>query len=127
MKKIIKFKTITINPEEYYDGILTRVEVDEEYGRIRLFVELDDFEEEFMKSLKYSENLRSPMGAFFKELGVLNKKGELNLKSLEGRGVEVTLKQGKDSQWYINKMRLAVYQESSDDVFDTGEEEDDAD
>lgn len=67
------------------------------------------------------------MGAFFKELGVLNKKGELNLKSLEGRGVEVTLKQGKDSQWYINKMRLAVYQESSDDVFDTGEEEDDAD
>lgn len=114
----IKFKKIKLSSDELYTGVIKEVEYDKENSKIRIFCELDGIKGEyFMKSLKYSENINSPMGRFFDEMGILDEKNQFDLDSLVDCAVEVTLNKGRDAIWYINQMWL-TQEEADDEVFD---------
>lgn len=115
----IKFKKIKLSSDESYRGVIKEVEYDRENAKVRIFCELESMKGEyFMKSLKYSRSLNSPMGRFFEEMGALDDKKEIDLDSLVGCVVEVTLNKGKDGVWYVNSAWLLDEEDADDTVFD---------
>lgn len=123
-KTIIKFKKVAFKPEKFYPGIIKKVELDDIRGKVRIFTELDKLPDElFMKSLPYSESSYSMMGRFFEEMGAIDENGEVDIDDLEGSAVEVTLNEGKDSNWYVNEMHLIEEFEEYDDeeIFGDGQ------
>ena len=122
--RILKFKKVAFKTEKFYPGIIREVEIDDIRQRFRIFVELEKLPEElFMKSLPYSESSYSIMGRFFEEMGAIDENGEVDIDDLEGSAVEVTLNEGKDSNWYVNEMHLIEEFEEYDDeeIFGDGQ------
>lgn len=122
--RILKFKKVAFKTEKFYPGIIREVEIDDIRQRLRIFVELEKLPEElFMKSLPYSESSYSIMGRFFEEMGAIDENGEVDIDDLEGSAVEVTLNEGKDSNWYVNEMHLIEEFEEYDDeeIFGDGQ------
>ena len=123
-KRIISLKKVAFKPEKFYSGVIKEVEIDDIRQRLRIFVELDKLPNEFfMKSLPYSESSYSMMGRFFEEMGAIDENGEVDIDDLEGSAVEVTLNEGKDSNWYVNEMHLIEEFEEYDDeeIFGDGQ------
>lgn len=125
---IIKFHNLKIKQDVEYNGIVTDVQVDEERGRIRIFVTLEEVPgEPYMKSIQFSRSRNGQAGRFFDELGLMDSKGNVELNDLLNKEVIVTLSQGKDSYWYVDQLWLAESSDDSDDLDDIDEEEDDLD
>lgn len=119
----LKFSNGKLEENVTYNGIVTVVELDENNGRVRVHVRLDAFpEEDFYKSLKYSNLLYGEAAQFFEELGLIDSKGTVNTEDLEGERVIVTLNQSsKNYNWYVKEL---WFEEDSDEELPEDDEED---
>lgn len=118
--KIIK-KINSLKENKLYEGYITEVEEDEEYGRLRIYVSLDDFEGEwFYTSLQMEEagQVNSRFNQFFEAMGVFEVMESVELKELENVEVLATLQQGRNGYFYVKQL----YLKDSEDENDYGEE-----
>lgn len=118
--KIVK-KRNTLKENELYEGYITEVEEDKEYGRVRIYVELYGFAGEwFYVSLRLDEEGRvnSKLNQFFEEMGIFQIMESFDLQDLENMEVLVTLQKGNNGFFYVRQM----YVRDLDNQEDYGEE-----
>lgn len=121
---IIKFKEPSIKLGQEYSAVIQRIEVRKDWGRLHIFVELEDQPGiTYLKSIRYSESVQGELARFFDDLQVMNRKNEVNTEHLEGREVIVTFNKGKDGNYYVKEMWLVDDEEDESDEF--GYDEDD--
>lgn len=134
-KMLLQFIEIQIKSGVEYTGVVEEIHLSDDGHRIRIFVSVDEFEgENFVKSLKFSKNRSSQAGRFFSDLGLMDSKGCVDLDELIGEEVLVTLSQGADGNWYVDKIWLTESEEDDtkdfvedDEDFETEDEEDEED
>lgn len=118
--KITKSKKI-LKESELYEGYITKVEEDDSDGIVRIYVELDGFEEEwFYTSLQMEEagKVNSRFNQFFELMGVFEVMDSFELNELENVEVLATLQQGRNGYFYVKQL----YLKDSEDENDYGEE-----
>lgn len=110
-----------LQENKLYEGYIVQVEEDEDYGRLRIYVSLDDFEGEwFYTSLQMEEagQVNSRFNQFFEAMGVFEAMETFELNELENVEVLATLQQGKNGYFYVKQL----YLKDSEDENDYGEE-----
>ena len=110
-----------LQEKKLYEGYIVKVEEDEEYGIARLYIELDDYPDEwFYTSLQMEESgkVNSRFNQFFETMGVFDVMDNFELKELENVEVLATLQQGRNGYFYVKQLYLI----ESDDENDYGEE-----
>lgn len=110
-----------LQEKKLYEGYIVKVEEDDSDGIVRIYVELDGFEDEwFYTSLQMeeAEKVNSRFNQFFETMGVFDVMDNFELKELENVEVLATLQQGRNGYFYVKQL----YLKGSDDENDYGEE-----
>ena len=110
-----------LQENKLYEGYIVQVEEDDSDGIVRIYVELDGFEDEwFYTSLQMeeAEKVNSRFNQFFETMGVFDVMDNFELKELENVEVLATLQQGRNGYFYVKQL----YLKGSDDENDYGEE-----
>ena len=118
--KITRIKK-NLQEKKIYEGYIVKVEEDDSDGIVRIYVELDGFEDEwFYTSLQMeeAEKVNSRFNQFFETMGVFDVMDNFELKELENVEVLATLQQGRNGYFYVKQL----YLKGSDDENDYGEE-----
>lgn len=105
-----------LQEKKLYEGYIVKVEEDEEYGIARLYIELDDYPDEwFYTSLQMEESgkVNSRFNQFFETMGVFDVMDNFELKELENVEVLATLQQGRNGYFYVKQLYL---KESDDET-----------
>lgn len=114
---IVKFVIPKVKENVRYRGEIIDYSVDAERYILRIYVTIDkELSIRFMKRV----DVELERGSYFHNLcnwlGMLNDDGEADLDLLIGTRVVVTLKQGRNEKFYINKIKLdeQYYQEQQE-------------
>jgi len=103
---IIKFITPNVKENTRYRGNIIDYTVDAERYILRIYVTINrEPEVRFMKRVDIELEINSYFYSLCNELGVLNDDGTADLDLLIDTKVLVTLKQGNDEKFYINKIK----------------------
>ncbi len=112
----MKLKRINIDEESCYYGNIVDYAVSDDKRYLRIWVEIDDFPGiKFLKSVRYSEYMPSPMATLLEALGVLESNGKVDFNSLNNMEVVVNFNMGNDGSYYINEMELYEGDEVDDE------------
>lgn len=103
----MKLKRINIEEDSCYYGKIVDYAVSDDKRYLRIWVEIDDFPGiKFLKSVRYSEYMPSPMATLLEALGVLESNGKVDFDSLNDREVVVNFNMSNDGSYYVNEMEL---------------------
>lgn len=112
----MKLKKINIDENICYYGKIVDYAVSDDKRYLRIWAEIDDFPGiKFLKSVRYSEYMPSPMATLLEALGVLESNGKVDFNSLNNMEVVVNFNMGNDGSYYINEMELYEGDEVDDE------------
>lgn len=115
---IIKFVTPKVKENTRYRGEIVDYSVDAELYILRIYVTIDKEPTiRFMKRIDAELEINSYLYNLCDELRLLKDDGTADLDLLIGTRVIVTLKQGSNEKFYINKINLdeRYYSEQEED------------
>ena len=127
----IKFEKITFQPNKFYEGRIEDVYIDRTKGNVYIFVRIEKYKDEtFLKSIPFSKNRNGQLARFLDELGLLED-DSAQLDDLCNQFVRVTMKRGKNKQWFVDEIEIEILEdledledeELGDDELDEDEEE----
>lgn len=120
------FKKLKLRSHKEYDGVVRNVVVNEEKGKVWIFIEIEGVKEQtFMKSFPLVLTEGSALWKFFDENEIITDKGKVETDNLIDRDCVVTLTRGNDSNWYVDQLDFYVETESDDEWGDDFDDEND--
>ena len=122
----LAFKKLKLRSHKEYDGVVRNVVVNEEKGKVWIFIEIEGVKEQtFMKSFPLVLTEGSALWKFFDENEIITDKGKVETDNLIDRDCVVTLTRGNDSNWYVDQLDFYVETEADDDWGDDFDDEND--
>lgn len=120
------FKKLKLRSHKEYDGVVRNVVVNEEKGKVWIFIEIEGVKEQtFMKSFPLVLTEGSALWKFFDENEIITDKGKVETDNLIDRDCVVTLTRGNDSNWYVDQLDFYIETEADDDWGDDFDDEND--
>ena len=120
------FKKLKLRSHKEYDGVVRNVVVNEEKGKVWIFIEIEGVKEQtFMKSFPLVLTEGSALWKFFDENEIITDKGKVETDNLIGRDCVVTLSRGNDSNWYVDQLDFYIETEADDDWGDDFDDDED--
>ena len=117
---------IKLNENQEYEAVVHDVVVNKKKGMLWVFVELDEIRNQtFMKSFPLALTEGSLLWNFLNDNELLDRKGNKETDDLIGRDCVVTMRQGKDSNWYVDQLDFYIETEADDDWGDDFDDEND--
>ena len=102
--------------------------VNEEKGKVRVFIEIEGIKEQtFMKSIPLELTEGSMLWNFCNNNELLDRRGNVETDNLIGRDCVVTLSRGNDSNWYVDQLDFYIETEADDDWGDDFDDDEDID
>lgn len=124
----LKFRKLKLRENQEYEAVVRDVVVNKKKGTLLLFVKLDAVQNQtFMKSFPLALTEGSMLWKFLIENELLDCKGNMETDDLVGRECVVTMNQGKDSNWYVNRIDFFIETEAADDWGDDFDDDEDID
>lgn len=127
-KMQLKFRKLKLRENQEYDGVVRNVVVNEEKGKVRIFIEIEGIKEQtFMKSIPLELTEGSMLWNFFNNNELLDRKGNVETDNLIDKDCVVTLSRGNDSNWYVDQLDFYIETEAADDWGDDFDDDEDID
>lgn len=122
----LTFKKLRLDENQEYDAVVRNVVVNEEKGKVRVFIEIEGIKEQtFMKSIPLELTEGSMLWNFCNNNELLDRRGNVETDNLIGRDCVVTLSRGNDSNWYVDQLDFYIETEADDDWgYDFDDDED---